>query len=217
MFDLTLYNGNIYSITEENQCFNYMAIKDGVIKEIGNSNIEKVIENSKRIIDLNGKTILPAFSDGHVHLVQTGLNYLGLDLSGATTIEEVLSLVNERSKNVSPGKLIRGIHYDVTRIKERRFPTKRELDGVSNNNPVWINSIEFHMSAVNSMALHLVNLPYFIDGIAKDERNLPKGFLSGKASAYFRNIVFKKISDRERMLGVNIAIDSMISKGVTSI
>ncbi|MDM8534759.1 amidohydrolase [Clostridiaceae bacterium HSG29] len=217
MFDLTLYNGKIYSITEENECFNYIVIKDGIIKEIGNSNLKEVIENSKRVIDLDGKTILPSFSDGHVHLVQTGLNYLGLDLSGVTTIDEVLSLISERSKNVSPGKLIRGIHFDVTRIKERRFPTKRELDDVSNNNPVWINSIEFHMSAVNSMALHLVNLPYFIDGIARDERNLPEGFLSGKASAYFRNRVFEKITDRERMLGVNIAIESIISKGVTSV
>lgn len=217
MFDLVLYNGKIYSMEKKNIYYNYLAIKGNKIKKIGNKNIDYIIKNSKKSLDLEGKTIIPSFSDGHVHLVQTGLNYLGLDLSKAKTIKEVLSLIKEKSNKIPAGKLIRGIHFDVTKVKERRFPSRRELDEVSPNNPVWINSIEFHMSAVNSMAMHILNLPYFIDGISRDERNLPKGFLTGKASAFCRNKIFENITDRERMLGVNKAIDFAISKGVTSI
>lgn len=216
MFDLVLYNGKIYPMNKEGLSYSYMAIENGFIKELGN-NFDREFIDSREYIDLKNASILPSFSDGHVHLVQTGLNYLGLNLSDLKTIDEILERIAEKCHKTPAGKLIRGIHFDITNIDERRFPTRKELDAVSPNHPVWINSIEYHMSAVNSMALHLVNLPYFIDGIARDERNLPKGFLSGKASAFFRNKIFENINDRERMLGVNKAINYGISKGITSI
>jgi len=216
MYDLVLYNGKIYSMSKEGLSYSYMAIKDGIIKELGNDFNQRLI-SSENLIDLKGASILPSFSDAHVHLVQTGLNYLGLNLSDLKTIDEILERIAEKCKKTPAGKLIRGIHFDITNVEERRFPTRKELDEVSPNHPVWINSIEYHMSAVNSLALHLVNLPYFIDGIARDERNLPKGFLSGKASAFFRNRIFENITDRERMIGVSKAVNYGISKGITSI
>jgi len=216
MFDLVLYNGKIYPMNKEGLSYSYMALKDGFIQGLG-KDFDKKLMHSKSYINLDGASVLPSFSDGHVHLVQTGLNYLGLNLSDLETIDEILERIAEKCQKTPAGKLIRGIHFDMTTVKERRFPTRQELDEVSPNHPVWINSIEYHMSAVNSMALHLVNLPYFIDGIARDERNLPKGFLSGKASAFFRNRIFENISDRDRMLGVRKAINYGISKGITSI
>ncbi len=54
------------------------------------------------------------------------------------------------------------------------------------NNPVWLNSIEYHTSVINSMALLQLNLPYDIEGMPRDERNLPLGILSGKAGAYVK-------------------------------
>lgn len=216
MYDLVLYNGKIYPMNEEGLSYSYMAIKDGLIKALGHDFDQRIV-SSESMIDLKGTTVLPSFSDAHVHLVQTGLNYLGLNLSDLRTIDEILERIAEKCQKTPAGKLIRGIHFDITNVEERRFPTRKELDEVSPNHPVWINSIEYHMSAVNSMALHLVNLPYFIDGIARDERNLPKGFLSGKASAFFRNRIFENISDRDRMIGVSKAVNYGISKGITSI
>ena len=215
MYDLVLYNGKIYPMNEEGLSYSYIVLKDGMIKNLGhNFDPESII--CENIIDLEGATVLPSFSDAHVHLVQTGLNYLGLNLSDLRTIDDILERIAEKCQKTPAGKLIRGIHFDITNVNEKRFPTRKELDEVSPNHPVWINSIEYHMSAVNSMALHLVNLPYFIDGIARDERNLPKGFLSGKASAFFRNKIFETITDRERMIGVSKAVNYAISKGITS-
>jgi predicted amidohydrolase YtcJ len=201
----------------EVEVFSYLAIKDGIIVEGGEITPDAIEDQAERIIDLKGKTVVPSFYDTHVHLVQTGLNTLGLDLSAVSTVREVLDRIAEKVEKVPVGKLVRGIHYDINRIEERRFPTRRELDEVAPDHPLWINSIEYHMSAVNSLALHLVNLPYHIDGIARDERNLPKGYLSGKASAFFRNRIFERITDREREIGVNRALQLAIEKGVTSL
>lgn len=218
MEKLLLTNGLIYSMEAPGEFYQHMMISNGKIIGLLNTIPEEIFkDDSLEIIDLMGQCVLPSFTDGHVHLVQTGLNYLGLNLSGVNSIEETLSLIEKKAEKTPAGKLIRGIHFDVTRVIESRFPTRKELDAVSPNHPVWINSYEYHMSAVNSMALHLVNLPYFIDGIARDERNLPKGFLTGKASAFFRNKIFEDISNRDRLLGVNKAIKHGISKGITSI
>ncbi len=217
MYDIVFTNGKIRSLATEEEVFSYLAVKDGLIVAGGQTTPEAVEEMAEQVVDLKGKTVVPSFYDTHVHLVQTGLNTLGLDLSGAISIRDVLERISEKVLKVPAGKLVRGIHYDINSIEERRFPTRRELDEVAPDHPLWINSIEYHMSAVNSLALHLVNLPYHIDGIARDERNLPKGYLSGKASAFFRNRIFEKITDREREIGVNRALQLAIEKGVTSL
>ena len=212
--DLILYNARIYSL--ESTRYDWMAIENGVIKALGYGNDYVELETCE-CIDLKGKTVLPGFYDTHVHLIQTGLNYKGVDLSGIQTIDQLLTCIREASETVAKGKLIRAFRFDITQLKERRFPTRRELDKVSPNHPVWINSIEFHMSALNTLALHKVNLPYTIDGIARDERNMPLGYFSGKASAFIRHRMFDLMDNDLRESGMMKAVELAISKGITSL
>ncbi len=215
--ELLIKNGNIITLDDENNTFDWVAVKDGRIFELGYKDSYKKYDSITEILDIDGKTVLPGFYDTHIHLVQTGLNYEGLDLKNINTIEELLDTVHSAAESMKSGELIRGYHYDVTNIKERRFPTRRELDRVAPSNPVWINSIEFHTSSVNSLALSMINLPYNIDGIARDERNLPLGQFTGKASAFVRNKMLNYLTDDMRMRGVKKAIQNALSRGITSI
>lgn len=216
--DLLVYDGYILSLDNNNNIYNWLAVKDGTIVDIGtNDDYIKYKESCTEYYCLNGKTIVPGFYDSHVHLVQTGLNYQGIDLKNNNSIEQLLNTISDVTKNTIKGELIRAFHFDVTKTKERRFPTRHELDIASPYNPVWINSIEFHTSALNSLALNKINLPYNIDGIARDERNLPLGYFTGKASAFIRNRMLNYIDDDMRMKGVKKAIENAVSKGITSI
>lgn len=216
--DLLIYGGNIISMDKNNNIYNWLAIRDGLIVDIGkDKEYEKYINLSSESYCLNGKTIVPGFYDCHVHLVQTGLNYQGVDLKNVKSIEELLEIICQTSKITPKGELIRAFHFDVTKTKERRFPTRHELDIASPNNPVWINSIELHTSALNSLALNKINIPYNIDGIARDERNLPLGYFTGKASAFIRNKMLNYINDDMKLKGVQKAIQNAASKGITSI
>lgn len=216
--DLLVHDSNIISMDNKNNIYNWLAIKDGVIVDVGKGDeYNKYKEISSECYCLKGKTIIPGLYDCHVHLVQTGLNYQGVELKNVKSIEELLEIINQISKITPNGELLRAFHFDVTKTKERRFPTRHELDIASPNNPLWINSIEFHTSALNSLALNKINLPYSIDGIARDERNLPLGYFTGKASAFIRNKMLNYINDDMRMRGVQKAIQNAISKGITSI
>lgn len=215
---LMLYNGNIVTIDKNSSIFDWVLIKDGRIFELGNGDKYKEYLNDEvEAIDLKGKTVLPGFYDSHVHLVQTGLNLLSVDLSNVTSIAELQELISKKAREVPNGQLIRGVGYDDLRIKEGRMPTRYELDKCTTNHPVWINRVEYHISALNSRALNSLNIPFDLEGIIRDERNLPDGRLVGNASAYIRGQIFNRISDKRRKKGVCKAINIAIKKGVTTI
>jgi hypothetical protein len=216
--DLLICDGKIISLDSNNNIYEWMAVKDGKIFDLGmGKGYEKYIETSQETYFLEGKTAVPGFYDCHVHLVQTGLNFEGVNLYDVKTIEELLSKIRKAAEDTPNGELIRAYRFDVTKTRERRFPTRHELDRVSPNNPVWINSIEFHTSSLNTLALNKINLQYNIDGIARDERNLPLGYFTGKASAFIRNRMFGYLKDDLRMRGLEKAVRYAVSKGVTSI
>lgn len=216
--NLLIYNAEILSMDKKNSLYQWMAIKDGEIIDIGtNAGYKKYLTNYIDKVNMNGKTIVPGFYDCHVHLVQTGLNFDGLDFGNTTSIKDALELIESKVTTLKKNELIRGIHFDVINIEEKRFPTRHELDLAAPNNPIWINSIEFHTSTLNSLALNIINLPLNIDGIARDERNLPLGYFTGKASALIRNKMLNIISNKIRMKGVKKAVEYAVSKGITSI
>lgn len=214
---LLLYNGAVYSM--ENEVYNWVAVKDGKIYKTGwGEEYKPLLKIVKQSINLNGKIVLPGFYDCHVHLMQTGINILlGVDLSEATSIEEVLQLIKNKADTFKEGELIQGVRFNISNIKENRYPTRKELDKAIPNNPVWINSMEYHTSVINSMALSQLNLPYDIEGMPRDERNLPLGILTGKASAFVKNRISQKIDDKMRGKAIEKVLDIAKSKGVTTI
>ena len=216
--DLLLYNGTILTMDEKNTVKEWAVIKNGRIFDLGNGDgFKRYIEISNEALDLYGKTLLPGFYDSHVHLVQTGFNLLSLDASKIKCIPELLELICSKSKKTVNGELIRVIGYDESKVAEKRLPTRYELDNCSQNNPVWVNTIEYHTSVVNSLALHMLKLPFNLEGVMRDERNLPDGRFISKASSMVRNNIFNMIDDNVRKEGVSKALNLAIENGVTSI
>lgn len=216
--DLLLYNGNIISLEEHVPVLNWIIVKMGKIFDLGiREGYKKYINQSIDEIDLKGKTLVPGFYDSHVHLVQTGLNILSLDLNHVNSIGEILKLIEEETKKVSKGEFIRAIGLDELKIKEKRLPNRYELDLCAPNHPVWINRVEYHTSIVNSLALHMLKIPYNTHGIIRNEKHTPSGVLKGKASALVRKQILNKFSNRMRLKGVNKVLEYAIEKGVTSI
>jgi len=216
--DLIVYNGTVLTIDDNNTICNWIAVSQGKIMDLGDDEgYKKYLKEANEVLNLNGKTVLPGFYDSHVHLVQTGLNMLDVDLSNVKNINELLGLIEKKAQNTPSGELIRGIGFDELRLEEQRMPTRYELDDCAPNNPVWINRVEYHTSVVNSLALHQLSLPYNLEGIVRDERNLPIGLLTGKASALVRNQIFNTIPDQTRLKGINEALNKAVENGITTL
>lgn len=216
--DLVLYNGIIIQMNKAESIHKSVAIKDGLILDVGNNeDIKKYIGDNTLTIDLKGKTVVPGFFDSHMHLMPTSINELAINFEKASSIQDVLDLIEAKKKQLPPKSIIWGIRLDEFQLKERILPTKNDLDKVAPDQPVFISSIEFHTVTVNSYALHKMNLPFTINSVEKDSKGFSTGRIHHHASFMARKKMFEMISDEAQVQGLKTTIEKIIKKGVTSL
>ncbi len=143
------HNCKIYSI-EEDKIYQSMQISDNKIIGLSRENIKN---EAWKNINLKGKFILPGFIDTHTHSFEGGLYSLGADLSEAKSISDVLGII-EISEPI--GGMIFAFHFDENLIREKRFPTREELDKVCKKNPLLLRRVDGHSCVINSMAEKLI-------------------------------------------------------------
>lgn len=215
--DMVILNGIILTMDSLNSIAEAIAINNGIITYVGNKHgIKEYISSKTKVIDLNGKTLVPGFIDSHVHLVQTGLNTLAVDLSEASSISQCLCLLKKGLEKSPKNTIICGKGLEEIKIKERRFPTRYELDSVVNDRPCVVSTIEWHVLSVNSYALHYLNLPFNSAGMIKNASGLPTGLLYPRASYMARKKLFELMHGMVYK-GVVNAVNNALSHGVTTI
>ncbi|MGH3360714.1 MAG: amidohydrolase family protein, partial [Nocardioidaceae bacterium] len=109
-------------------------------------------DHAVRVVDLEGRTLAPGFVDAHAHTLLHGSSLDWVDLSGARSIDDVVSALTARAGRDATGA-IRGYGYDQSKLVERRHPAASDLDRVSTARPVQIQHASGHGYAVNSVVL----------------------------------------------------------------
>lgn len=128
-------------------------VQDGLVRAVGTvSDVRAAAGPTPRPIDLDGRTLFPGFVDAHVHTVLHGAAVDWVDLSDATSVDQVVDRLARRAAR-HPAGAVRGYGYDQSRLRERRHPTAVDLDRVSTARPVQIQHASGHGYAVNSHAL----------------------------------------------------------------
>jgi predicted amidohydrolase YtcJ len=160
-------NGNVYTMNEQQPRAEAIAIKGDRIVFVGsNSDARKYQSAEMKTIDLAGKTVLPGLTDSHCHIFGIGERELTLNLEGTDTLEDFLAKVKERVAKAEPGKWITGRGWIETFWKPPQFPTRRDLDKIAPDNPVFLTRADGHAAIANSAALR----------IAKIEKDTPNPF-----------------------------------------
>ena len=111
-----------------------------------------------RSIDLGGHALLPGFIDAHGHFPGTGIFARVVDLNSppigeVETIDELVQRLRRKAAETSRGDWVIGLGYDDTLLREKRHPTRADLDRVSLEQAVVAIHISGHLAAVNSVAL----------------------------------------------------------------
>lgn len=134
---------------------------------------------SIKYVDLKGKTVVPGFIDSHVHFLQRGLQLFELDLQDTCSIDDALSKLNIKIREIEKGKWITGFGWDESKWKDRRFITKRDIDKVAPENPVVLKRICMHLWVLNSRAIEILKANSSISKQASvEEINLQTGHLN---------------------------------------
>ena len=142
--DMVLYNAKIVTVDQAFSIVQAVAIKNGRFLEVGSdSQVLALAGESTEKIDLEGKTILPGFYDSHIHVsgaAGEAFDPLSNKMREAASIEEVVELVRQKVAATPPGELVRFTQGPgrPEQLKEKRWPTRWDLDPVSPDHPVLI-------------------------------------------------------------------------------
>jgi predicted amidohydrolase YtcJ len=165
MRNLIFVNGNIYTLEKDNPKVSALAIWNRKILAVGDDFFIKKLKNrNSEIIDLKGKTVIPAFCDCHTHFLNFALDFESVDLTKVKTYPEGLNKIREKIKKLKPGEWVLGKGWDKNIWGV--MPQKDDLDKISPKNPVALYSKDQHFYWVNSLTLDL----------AKIDKNSPDPF-----------------------------------------
>lgn len=181
--DVAFRNGNVITVDENDTLAQAVGIKGNKIVFVGtNEELDTLIDEGTRVIDLGGRTLSPGFIDTHIHPFLIGslgdeLDSPMIDLFGgkATSVEGILGKLREVLTVKKPGEWVSMWGYEVYNLKENRDPTIEELDMVAPNNPVQCMEGSGHKSMFNSAALATIGVYS-----AEDAKKYPEGNIEVK-------------------------------------
>lgn len=139
--DTILVNGKVLTVDRQFSTREALAIRDGKITAVGsNADARKQAGPQTRVIDLQGRTVIPGFIDSHIHAIRAGQTFTTeVNWVGATSIAEAMSRIHEASLAKKPGSwLIVAGGWNVAQFKEKRRPTQADLIAAAPNNPVYV-------------------------------------------------------------------------------
>lgn len=168
-------NGTIYTSNEKQDIVEAVAVKEGKIIFVGsNKDVEEFINEDTKVVDLQGRFILPGFVDNHNHIFEAKSPAAGnCSVSPDASLQKQRSYLKACKKGVKDGEWISGTGFsleallkDMDEKSEQQTPLQ-VLDELFPNNPVLIKERTSHSVWVNSKALELA-------GINKDTKD-PQG------------------------------------------
>lgn len=221
--DIIFINGEVITVDGNKSVQEAVAVKDNQIVGVGKTvEMNGWIGEGTRVIDLDGKSLLPGFIDAHLHLTIFGTNLLGINCQDPH-IQSLQDLYTELKKKVDQtpvGEWVRVTGFNEHTMMEGRFPSKQELDAISTQHPIVIIRVCNHTSIANSRALESVGFTKESkdpEG-GKIERN-SNGELTGKVleSAHMQLFNEADYSDKEIEEGFKLASDTFVKAGITSV
>ena len=220
--DLALINANIITMNPANPHAEAIAIKKDYILKIGkNTDIPPLIGKNTKVQDVHGKTILPGFIDTHIHIADFGRTLNWLDLKNTDSIQAIQEAIKRKTQTTPKNKWILGSGWNQNNLKEKRSPTRQDLDEAAPNNPVVIYHQLGRTCTTNTKALKKANItqntPNPKNGtISKNpQTNTPTGILHGNAT----DLIWSKIpppTQQENLESTKNAIQKIIEAGITT-
>lgn len=163
--DIALINGKIITMDKEKKFNTALAIKKGKFITVGeNSIIEKMCTKETKIIDLEGKTVIPGLFDAHGHFFINSIykNYWHdvscYPMGKITCINDLIENLKKACVKLEKDKPLVAFGFDDTLIKEYRMPEAIDLDVVSKTRPIIVLHRSLHMLSANTKAMEIVGI-----------------------------------------------------------
>ena len=159
--ELIVLNGRVWTMDATQPEVEAVAVMGGRIYAVGTTEAMGDLAGPEtRVIDADGRRVLPGFIDNHTHFMSGSYQLQSVDLRHAENERAFAELIRTRSTD-KPGKWITGGDWDHDNWPGGNLPTKELIDGFTASTPVFVNRYDYHMALANSYVLTMA-------GITKD-------------------------------------------------
>jgi len=220
--DLVFTNGNIYTVDEETPWAQSVSVKDGLIVALGSDEgAAHWIGPNTEVIDLDGKLVLPAFGDAHVHPIFGGLSFSQCSLHDDTSVEDYIATIETCIEDAPGDGVVFGRGWRPGLFPPDGIPHKDLLDALAPDRALIMQSTGGHSFWVNSMALQLADITQETPDPPQGriDRDPATGELVGGLQETAMDLVRPLIpppTDREMQDAIIYTVDLFNSLGITN-
>jgi predicted amidohydrolase YtcJ len=185
-----LTNGKILTVDAKSSVAEAVEVRDGRIVAVGSAaNLRQMAGAGARIIDLQGRTVIPGLIDSHMHAIRAALSFsTEVNWIGTRSLAEALDRIRQASRSMTPGAwLIVAGGWNAQQFAENRRPTQAELVAAAPDNPVYVQ-LGYGWAMLTPKALdklHIANDADLPAGgkLERDADGKPTGGVSGGQNA----------------------------------
>ena len=155
--DVVVINAKVITVDDASTIAGAVAIRDGRFVAVGsNTEVRRLVGDGTRVIDAGGRTVIPGLIDSHVHALGVAAAEEAQPFQNLRSIAEVQEWIRRAASVAPAGDWIWTPRVFPTRTRERRFPTRAELDVAAPNHPVVVDGAYALM--VNGAALRAASI-----------------------------------------------------------
>lgn len=233
--DVILTGGKISTVDAKNSEVEALAIVGEKIEAVGTvAEIEELRGPGTKVIDLAGRRVTPGFIESHGHLAGMGESMLRVDLSTATSWEDVVAKIDNAARSAPEGEWIVGTGWHQSKWTSppkdnvEGYPVTTDLDKVTPKHPVVMRHASGHMLFANSKAMEMAKVdantkPPVGGEILRDRDGKPTGAFRETAAGLidgafskWRNARSKEVKDLEQLRSIDLATKECLKQGITT-
>ena len=226
--DLIIVNGKVITVDPNDSIVEAVACKSEKIIAVGsNEKVKAYAGKHTKVVDLEGKTMTPGFVDTHVHFSSGGRRVRYVDLRYVRSMDALIEAIKKKAETFPKGRWIQGYGYNESKLTEKRFPNRYDLDKASTDHPISITRQGGHDGIrVNSLALELAGIskdtpdpepPSFIH--RDPETGEPLGNLREEGALPVQKLIAQEpiLTKEEMKQGLKDTVQLFLAWGITSI
>lgn len=212
--ELIVTNARIYTVDESRPMVEALAVRGGRVLFAGSAGEAMALRGpATRVLDLDGRTVIPGMVDAHAHLLGLGEMLRNVDLVGTRSYDEVVARTTTRAKTLPAGAWVLGRGWDQNQWGDTRFPTHDALSRAIPDHPVVLGRIDGHAVLANAAAMRAAGVTAATKDpeggrIVRDAQGNPTGVFVDNAESLVTRAM-PDLSRDEKRTAIRTAIAEM--------